>query len=118
MTLFFDKNATESQHILQLVHQCLAEVKPLEETNNASLIIHQDGKSKGYYIKCTVLAEYVAPLLDMNAKLNPSDADSFRANRELLIEHNTFKRMAKDAILGREFNDIIVNMRNASTSKH
>ena len=88
--------------------QCLAEVKPLEVANHASLIIHQDGKSKGYYIKCTVLAEHVAPLLDTNAKLNPSGADSFRANRELLIEHNTFKRMAEDATLGREFNDIIV----------
>ena len=80
----------------------------LEETNHAPVVIHQDGKSKGYYIKCTVLAEFVAPLLDMNAKLNPNDKDSFRANRELLTEHNTFKRMAADAALGREFNDIIV----------
>jgi hypothetical protein len=108
MNLIFDKNASESQNILNLVQQCLSEVKSLEEANHAPLVIHQDGKSKGYYVKCTVLAEFAAPLLDMGAKLNPSDEDSFRANRELLIEHNTFKRMAADAESGREFNDIIV----------
>jgi hypothetical protein len=55
-----------------------------------------------------MLAEHASPLLDMNAKLNPTDAESFRANRELLTEHNTFKRMVADAKTGREFNDIIV----------
>lgn len=51
----------------------------------------------------------------MNAKLNPSDAESFRANRELLTEHNTYKRMLSDAKDGREFNDIIVEYAKSYT---
>ena len=31
MSLIFDKKATESQNIRNLVHECLAEVKPLRK---------------------------------------------------------------------------------------
>jgi hypothetical protein len=108
MTLIFDKNAAKDQQIHDLVLTSLYEVKTEEEAKNSPLIICQDGKGKGYYIRCTMLAELASPLLDMDAKLNPSDPESFRANRELLTEHNTYKRMAADAKAGREFNDIIV----------
>jgi hypothetical protein len=108
MNLIFDDKAVEDKGIFALVSSCLKDVKTLEATKDAPLIICQDGKSKGYYIRCNMLAEHASSLLDMNAKLNPSDAESFRANRELLTEHNTFKRMVSDAKAGREFNDIIV----------
>ena len=108
MKLTFDENASKDAAILALVTDCLKDLKTLETTKDAPLIICQDGKSKGYYIRCCMLAEHASPLLDMNAKLNPTDAESFRANRELLTEHNTFKRMVADAKAGREFNDIIV----------
>ena len=108
MKLIFDVNAVVDKAILALVSNCLMNLNTLETTKDAPLIICQDGKSKGYYIRCCMLAEHASPLLDMNAKLNPTDAESFRANRELLIEHNTFKRMVSDAKDGREFNDIIV----------
>src|ERR1035441_6871408 len=108
MKLTFDENASKEAAILALVTDCLKDLKTLETTKDAPLIICQDGKSKGYYIRCCMLAEHASTLLDMNAKLNPTDAESFRANRELLTEHNTFKRMVADAKAGREFNDIIV----------
>jgi hypothetical protein len=108
MQLIFDENAVEDKTILALVSGCLKDVKTLEMAKNAPLIICQDGKSKGYYIRCNMLAEHASSLVDMNAKLNPTDAESFRANRELLTEHNTYKRMVSDAKAGREFNDIIV----------
>jgi hypothetical protein len=106
--LKFDDNATADKQMLALVANCLKDLPTLEAANETPLVICQDGKSKGYYVRCTMSAAHASPLLDMNAKLNPSDAESFRANRELLTEHNTFKRMVSDAKDGREFNDIIV----------
>lgn len=104
----FDDNATKDNSVYREVELFLKEVKILEMTKESPIIIYQDGKGKGYYIKCGILAEVACGLLDVNAKLNPLDQDSFRANRELLLEHNTYKRMVYDAKEGREFNDIIV----------
>ena len=108
MELTFDANANRDDAIHSLVLASMDELKTLEGTKNIPLTIYQDGKSKGYYIRCCILAEHAGPLLDMDARLNPADAESFRANRELLTDHNTFKRMVSDAKEGREFNDIIV----------
>src|SRR5262249_1248838 len=49
-----------------------------------------------------------APLCDLNAKLDASNPESLRANRELLTGHTTYRAMVSDAKKGREFNDIIV----------
>ena len=106
--MLFDDKAADDNSVYKKVEIFLREVNTLEVAKKSSTIIYQDGKSKGYYIKCGVLAEIVNPLVDMNAKLDPADIDSFRANRELLIEHNTYKRMVSDAKEGREFSDIIV----------
>lgn len=106
--ILFDDKAMENKKICQEVETFLTEVNTLEVAKEAPTIVYQDGKSKGYYIKCGILAEVVCPLLDTDARLNPTDRDSFRANREILTEHNTYKRMVSDAKEGREFNDIIV----------
>ncbi|MHC4322169.1 MAG: hypothetical protein ACYST3_07835, partial [Planctomycetota bacterium] len=107
MKILFDDNAINNDTVLKKVKTFLKEVRTLEVLKNSPVIIYQDGKSKGYYIKCNILADAVNPLLDLNAKL-AKDQESFRANRELLTDHNTYKRMVSDAKEGREFNDIIV----------
>ena len=108
MSILFDDKAEKDDTVRENVETFLGEIKTLEVARKSPIIIYQDGKSGGYYIKCGILAEAVCPLLDMNAKLDPADKDSFRANRELLLQHNTFIRMVSDARAGREFNDIIV----------
>lgn len=106
--ILFDDRAIKDDTIHKEVEAFLKEVNTLETDKKFPIVIYQDGKSKGYYIKCSIPAESVCPILDMNAKLVSTDKDSFRANRELLTEHNTYKRMVSDAKEGREFNDIIV----------
>lgn len=108
MNILFDDKAQENETVSNDVKAFLDEVKPLEIAKKSPVIIYQDGKSGGYYVKCGILAEVVCSLLDINAKLDPADKDSFRANRELLLGHNTYIRMVSDAKAGREFNDIIV----------
>jgi len=108
MTILFDDKAKRDDTVRENVETFLSEIKTLEVSKKSPIIIYQDGKSGGYYIKCGILSEIAFPLLDMSAKLDPADKDSFRANRELLLQHNTFIRMVSDAKAGREFNDIIV----------
>lgn len=106
--ILFDDNAIKDDTVYGKVETFLKEINTLEVIKKSPIIIYQDGKSKGYYIKCGIPATGAYPLLDMGAKLDTTDIDSFRANRELLTEHNTYKRMLSDAKEGREFNDIIV----------
>lgn len=106
--ILFDDNAIKDDTVYGKVETFLKEINTLEVIKKSPIIIYQDGKSKGYYIKCGISAAGAYPLLDMGAKLDTTDIDSFRANRELLTEHNTYKRMLSDAKEGREFNDIIV----------
>jgi hypothetical protein len=108
MNILFDDAAIKDDTVYKQVEAFVKEVNTLEIIKKFTTVIHQDGKSKGYYIKCGIPAEVVYPLLDLNAKLDSKDEDSFRANRELLVDHNTYKRMVSDAKAGREFNDIIV----------
>lgn len=84
MNILFDDKVIKDGDVLKKVEAFLQEVNTLEITKNSPIIIYQDGKSKGYYIKSGILSEVICPLLDMNAKLDPTGTDSFRANREAL----------------------------------
>jgi len=106
--LTFDANATESSRVKTTVETFLDEVETLEKVTGATIVIHQDGVQNSYYIRCCIQAKVASRLVDLNARLDPETPDSFRANRELLLGHNTYKRMRIDAEKGREFNDIIV----------
>jgi len=108
MNVIFDKNAKKDSKAEEEVQTFLKEIETLEKNLNSTVIICQDGKSLAYYIRCSISVNIVCPLLDLNARLDPKSQDSFRANRELLLEHNTFKRMKLDAENGREFSDIII----------
>lgn len=106
MDIKFDKNAKENEVVTERVSEFLKQIKPLESDLNIPVVIFQDGKNASYYIKCSISTSNVCPFLDLNAKLEIGQ-ESFRANRELLLEHNTFLKMVSDAKEGREFNDII-----------
>ena len=111
--IVFDQSSAPNKDVDKAVHDFLDRVKTLEASQGNKTIIHQDGVEKSYYIRCCLLGETAAPLLDLDARLIPESSDSFRANRELLVTHKTFQRMSQDAGNGREFNDIIVEYNNA-----
>jgi hypothetical protein len=106
--ILFESSATVDAAVQSEVEAFLEQVSTLEAAKHCPIIVRRDGKSGGYYVKCDIPAETVCPLLDMDARLDPGSEDSFRANRDLLTDHNTYKVMAADAKQGREFSDIIV----------
>ena len=108
MQILFDSGAKHDSKVETEVNQFLEQVKTHEQQSNSPIIIYQDGKKGSYYIKCTIPAKVVCNLLDLNARLDPTNDASYRANRELLLKHHTYQRMRTDAEEGREFHDIIV----------
>jgi hypothetical protein len=113
MTIQFDENATQNPDIEQLVNSFFSKTPTLETKRSIPVVIFQDGVKGAYYVKCSIKAKDASPLFDFNAKLE--SLDSFRANRELLLEHLTFQKMVIDASNGREFNDIIVEYSESYT---
>jgi hypothetical protein len=116
MEIKFDKSAKENADIKKQVSQFLNKANTLEKDFDMPVIIFQDGKSDSYYIKCAISTSVVSNLLDLEAKLEASQ-ESFKANRELLLKHNTYLKMEQDAKNGREFNDIIVEYNLSYNSK-
>ncbi len=106
MIIKFDENAIKNEEVLKLVEPFFKDTPTLESKENIPIIIFQDGVKGAYYVKCSMKAKDASQLFDFNAKLDTGD--TFRANRELLLQHNTFKKMLIDASNGREFNDVIV----------
>jgi len=108
MKILFEKNAKKSEKIEGLVSRFLEEVPTLESELDIVVVIFQDGVNNSCYIKCQILASVASKIIDLNAKINPEDVESFRANRELMLKNTTYLKMESDASKGREFNDIIV----------
>jgi len=108
MKIIFEKDAKKSGKIEKLVSKFFEDISTLESKLNVLVVIFQDGVNNSYYIKCQILASVASKIIDLNAKINAKDPESFRANRELMLTHATYLKMKSDASKGREFNDVIV----------
>ena len=108
MKILFEKNAKKSGKIEKLASKFFEGISTLENEFDMPIVIFQDGIDNSYYSKCHILASDASKIIDLNAKINPEDSESFRANRELMLQHTTYLKMESDALKGREFNDIIV----------
>lgn len=108
MKIIFDNNSKPNKRLENIVTDSFNNIDTMEKSLNIPLIVFQDGVNDSYYVKCSIKADIAANLCDTNAKLDYKNQESFRANRELLLENKTYLKMANDASNGREFNDIIV----------
>lgn len=108
MNIIFDENASKNSEVEKSVKQFLENNETLETKHNMPIIIFQDGVNGSYYIKCSLHATTASKLCDTDAKLDYKSQESFRANRELLLQNQTYLKMESDASNGREFNDVIV----------
>jgi hypothetical protein len=108
MKILFDEYSNEREEIKNIVLEFLSQISTLESQHGVPVTIFQDGVSGSYYIKCSILARDAEKRCDLDARLDVTKPDSLRANRNLLLQNNTYLKMKEDALNGREFNDIIV----------
>jgi len=106
--MIYEEKAKPNEKVKKLVEEFLYNIPTLETKHDMITVIFQDGVTGSYYIKCSILADLASNLCDLNAKLDLSKPESFRANRELMLKNRTYLKMEEDASNGREFNDIIV----------
>ncbi|MHC4499785.1 MAG: hypothetical protein ACYS21_11810, partial [Planctomycetota bacterium] len=85
MEIRFEEKTKKSKHIKELAEQFFKEISTLESKLSLPIIIFQDGVNSSYYSKCHILASIASKFIDLNAKINASDRESFRANRELML---------------------------------
>src|SRR3990170_7140669 len=116
-TILFDDKARKNSQAKNSVSAFLDQVAILEAKHDMPAIIFQDGASGAYYIKASLLASDAAKLCDLNAKLDVASKDGYKSNRQFFLKHLTYQRMAADAINGREFNDLLLNILWITTLK-
>jgi len=116
MKILFDKHATDNKQVERTVQEFLESVSTLESQQEVPMTVFQDGANGSFYLKCSLLASDSARLCDLGARLDVSSPDSYKANRQLLLQNNTYLKMKSDALKGREFNDIIVEYTTTYTS--
>ncbi|MBI5193211.1 MAG: hypothetical protein HZA08_07200 [Nitrospirae bacterium] len=93
MEILFDSNATTQTKIKDSVSHFLSIIIPIESNYKMPIVIFQDGVKGSYYVKCSLSANDAANLCDLNARLDVINKESYRANRELLMKHETYKKM-------------------------
>jgi len=108
MKILLVESAKKSEDIERLVFSFFKDVSTLESEIDIPVVIFQDGVNNSYYIECHILGSVASKIIDLNAKINTKDSESFRSSRELMLKHTTYLKMKLDASKGREFNDIIV----------
>jgi len=113
MEIIFDHNADKNNKIEKSIEKFLSKVQTLEKKLKIPIVIFQDGVNNSYYIKCSIFTSVVWNLFDFDARLTIDSPESFRANRELLLNNKTYLKMKEDAMDGREFNDIIVEFNSS-----
>ncbi len=116
MRIEFDRNAIPDTTLEESVREFLSRIPTLEAEHNTPIIVFQDGVNGSYYIKCSLIAEDAVRLCDLDARLTVDSEDTYRTNRQLLLENQTYIKMVSDAENGREFNDIIVEYNTGYSS--
>jgi hypothetical protein len=107
MEIAFNKDAARDKGVERTVREFLERLPTLEKSGGAPVLIFQDGVRQSYYIRCAISGEAMDAAVSLDARLDPASGETFRDNREILLTHNTFRRMKADAESEREFNDII-----------
>jgi hypothetical protein len=83
--------------------------QPLED----DLIVMTDFFTKAYYIEVHILAQKMIGLGTIDVPLDPEEQSEYRANREVVEDHDAFLRMQEDAINGRTFSNIVAEFNTA-----
>jgi hypothetical protein len=98
-----------SAEIIDSVNDFLDNFQPYEIKLGAPLVLHLDEKSNSYYIICHIDAYTLVSHIDLRASLDGSEGgEIYRLNREISETHIAYRQMARDALDGRSFEDLVI----------
>jgi hypothetical protein len=93
----------KKQSIEELVDEFVSILEPLEE----DFFIMTDYLTQAYYIEVHIKADKLISNSTIDVPLDPEDQAEYRANREIVEDHNAFNKMKEDANNGRTFSNVI-----------
>jgi len=102
-----DEASQPPQEIIKLLEEFRTEINTFEAKKEMPFALFQDGASKAYYTECHIGARVAAPLIDLEAAIDPEQQEEFRLQRKLQPKNRAFIRMCTDALQCREFSDLM-----------
>ncbi len=97
------KRLKKRQEIEALVNEFIKTFKPLEP----DFIVMIDYSTKAFYIEVHISADKLIKLSTIDVPLDPDEQVEYRANRDVVEDHEAFIRMKDDAKNGRSFSNIV-----------
>ena len=81
--------------------------KPLESEIDTPLVLFEDKKSKVFYVVCHLDGKTLASKTDLDAVLDPMESEDYKLNRGLYLDTYAYRKMEKDSLSGRSFEDLV-----------
>ncbi|HML02899.1 MAG TPA: hypothetical protein VK487_05945 [Candidatus Bathyarchaeia archaeon] len=94
--------------VLEKIRHFLKDFSPVELRLDAPLVLFQDKRSNAFYLFCHLDAKTIVSKADLDAVLDPMESEDYKLNRELYLDTYAYRKMEEDAILGRGFEDLVI----------
>ncbi len=98
------------------LHEFASEFSPLEREEN--LLLLTDKRTGAQYVECHVVGSKLVELATTDVPLDPDEQMEYRANREIVTNHEAFLKMKDDALKGRTFSNIVAEYTKDFDSEH
>lgn len=97
------KRLKKRQEIVELINEFIKVFKPLE----LDFIVMTDYLTKAFYIEVHIPADKLIKFSTIDVPLDPDEQVEYRANRDVIEDHEAFIQMKEDAKNGRSFSNIV-----------
>lgn len=106
--IILETETTLGPHVTKSIKQFLKAFEPLELRLGTRLVLLRDEKSKAFYVVCHLDGKTIASKADLDAVLDPMESEDYKLNRGLYLDTYAYCKMEKDALLGRNFEDLVI----------
>jgi hypothetical protein len=101
--------------VSSLVEEFAETCKPLEKDR---LLVLMDARTKARYCECHIGADKLVSFATVDVPLDPEGQSEYRANREIVADHEAFYKMKEDALARRTFSNIVAEFITSYDAEH
>lgn len=106
--LIVPESITPSEDVLISISHLIDSTEIHELQNRAPLVLLFDQRSKAFYLNCHIESKTIFKNSDLEAVLDHSETEDYKFNRNIYTDTYAYKLMETDAIIGRSFEDLVV----------
>jgi len=106
--LIISKLLHPESSVIKKAESFLEEFSSFESECSLKHLLFYDKRSKAYYLICHIKGECLKLKTDLEAVLDPEESEEYKLNRGFYIDNLAYKIMKEDALLGRSFEDLVI----------